>query len=87
LQPVLIQTFVDELTCPIVTFPILQEFQEMCCNMGNQRMPLELLSRVCIAHELGKLIHLMKWFCIEGLNPVRELSQFMKEANGAHVVQ
>jgi len=33
----------------------------------------------------GKLIHLMKWSHVVGLNPVRELSQFMKEANGAHV--
>jgi len=27
----------------------------------------------------------MKWSHVEGLNSVRELSQFMREANGAHV--
>jgi len=33
----------------------------------------------------GKLLHMMKWSRPDNLNPVRDLSRFMKVASGAHM--
>jgi len=80
-----LQSFTDEFKLPGGDFPITpavsghvlrQEIQSLQVDMNEQRI---------YRSGTGKLLHMMKWSRPDNLNPVRDLSRFMKVASGAHM--
>jgi histone deacetylase 1/2 len=84
-QPVLIQSYSDEFPLGDETAPSTPAdpaVQLMSCKeedaLGDKEQSL-------YRKGTGKLLHMMRWSRPEVLNPVRELSRFMKMASKAHM--
>ena len=84
-QPVLLQSYEDE-------FELGKQMETTTpAEPGQVRMPckeedgLKEAEQTIYRKGTGKLLHMMRWSRPEILNPVRELSRFMKVASKAHM--
>ena len=84
-QPVLIQSYNDEFDLgkeKATSTPAEPGQVLMPCKEADSLSPAE---QTTYRKGTGKLLHMMRWSRPEILNPVRELSRFMKVASKAHM--
>ena len=84
-QPVLLQSFTDEFKLPGGDFPITPAVPGDVLRQGDPESAVDMSEQRIYRSGTGKLLHMMKWSRPDILNPVRDLSRFMKEASGAHM--
>ena len=85
IQPVLLQSFTDEFKLPGGDFPITPAVPGDVLRHGDPESAVDMNEQRIYRSGTGKLLHMMKWSRPDILNPVRDLSRFMKEASGAHM--
>jgi hypothetical protein len=84
-QPVLLQSYDDEFDLgdgPAATTPADAGQILMPCKEEDAVSPAK---QTLFRKGTGKLLHMMRWSRPEILNPVRELSRYMKTASDAHM--
>ncbi len=84
-QPVLLQNFTDEFKLPGGDFPITPAVPGDVLRHGDPESAVDMNEQRIYRSGTGKLLHMMKWSQPDILNPVRDLSRFMKEGSGAHM--
>jgi len=84
-QPVLLQSFTDEFSLPGGDYPITPAVPGDVQRCGDPESAVDMNEKRIYRSGTGKLLHRMMWSKPDVLNPVRNLSRFMKEASGAHM--